>query len=239
MAAGRVLVYGGRGALGSVIVEHFKGKGWWVLNVDLFAHEKADENVLVKDASRPLQDQCNQILSDCQKSLGATNQLDAVLCVAGGWAGGNAASKDFAKNAELMLQQSAHSSIVASHLAAKCLRPGGLLQLTGAQPALGATPGMIGYGLAKATVHHMVGSLAAPKSGLPEGACVLAILPVTLDTPMNRKFMPDADHSTWTPLEFVADTLYTWTTEQEKRPKSGSLVQLLTKEGKTETVQSI
>ena len=28
---------------------------------------------------------------------------------------------------------------------------------------------------------------------------------VTLDTPMNRKFMPDADHSKWTPLDTVAE----------------------------------
>jgi len=28
---------------------------------------------------------------------------------------------------------------------------------------------------------------------------------VTLDTPMNRKWMPDADQTTWTPLEFVAE----------------------------------
>ena len=36
-------------------------------------------------------------------------------------------------------------------------------------------------------------SLACPGSGLPSDACTLGLLPVTLDTPMNRKFMPDAD----------------------------------------------
>ena len=36
-------------------------------------------------------------------------------------------------------------------------------------------------------------SLACPGSGLPSSACALGLLPVTLDTPMNRKFMPDAD----------------------------------------------
>ena len=39
------------------------------------------------------------------------------------------------------------------------------------------------------TIH----SLACPGSGLPSSACALGLLPVTLDTPMNRKFMPDAD----------------------------------------------
>ena len=39
----------------------------------------------------------------------------------------------------------------------------------GAKPALAGTPGMIGYGMAKAAVHQLVKSLAAKKSGLPEG----------------------------------------------------------------------
>jgi NAD(P)-dependent dehydrogenase (short-subunit alcohol dehydrogenase family) len=63
---------------------------------------------------------------------------------------------------------------------------------------------MIGYGMAKAAVHQLVRSLAAPGSGLTQDATVLAILPSTLDTPNNRKFMPAADTSTWTPLEVVA-----------------------------------
>lgn len=64
---------------------------------------------------------------------------------------------------------------------------------------------MIGYGMAKAAVHQLVKSLAAADSGLPNNSTVLAILPVTLDTPMNRKWMPKADHSTWTPMDFVAE----------------------------------
>lgn len=58
---------------------------------------------------------------------------------------------------------------------------------------------MIGYGAAKAAVHQMVKSLAAHDSGLPEKATALAILPVTLDTAMNRKWMPKADFSTYVP----------------------------------------
>lgn len=54
---------------------------------------------------------------------------------------------------------------------------------------------MIGYGLAKSAVHHLVKSLADKSSGLPDNSTVLAILPITLDTPMNRKWMPNADFS--------------------------------------------
>jgi dihydropteridine reductase len=64
---------------------------------------------------------------------------------------------------------------------------------------------MIGYGMAKSAVHHLTKSLAGQNSGLPAESLVVAILPITLDTPMNRKWMADADFSTWTPLQFVAE----------------------------------
>ena len=85
---------------------------------------------------------------------------------------------------------------------------GGLVTLPGAKPALGPTPGMIGYGMAKAAVHQLTKSLSTSDGGLPTGSLAVALLPVTLDTPMNRKWMPKADTSTWTPLEFVAELVF-------------------------------
>ena len=76
-------------------------------------------------------------------------KLDGIICVAGGWAGGSAKSKDFLKNSELMWKQSVESSLVATKLASKFLTEGGLLVLTGAQGAINPTPGMIAYGVAK------------------------------------------------------------------------------------------
>jgi dihydropteridine reductase len=124
-------------------------------------------------------------------------KIDAVLNMAGGWAGGAADSADFIKNADLMWKQSVWSSGISAALAAHHLKPGGCIVLPGAKPAIGGTPGMIGYGMAKAAVHQLVKSLASPKSGLPEGAFCAGLLPITLDTPMNRKFMPKADTSNW------------------------------------------
>ena len=52
---------------------------------------------------------------------------------------------------------------------------------------------------------------------------------------MNRKFMPDADHSKWTPLQFISDLLLKWS-EGTERPTNGSWVQLVTTEGETQLV---
>ncbi|XP_012692716.1 dihydropteridine reductase-like [Clupea harengus] len=230
-AANRVIVYGGRGALGSACVQYFKSKGWWVASIDIGANADANANVLVK-LSESFTEQAGQVTADIAQLLGDL-KVEAIVCVAGGWAGGNCSSTDLYKNTDLMWKQSVWTSTISSHLAALHLKPGGLLTLTGAKACLGGTPGMVGYGMAKAAVHQLCQSLAEPDSGLPSGATALAILPVTLDTPMNRKFMPDADFGSWTPLEYVAEMFFSWASGSA-RPASGSLMQLVTTGGKTE-----
>jgi len=135
-----------------------------------------------------------------------------------------------------MWKQSVWSSTISAALAAKHLKAGGCLVLPGAQPALNGTAGMMGYGMAKAAVHQLTKSLGSAKSGLPEDSTTLALLPITLDTPMNRKWMPKADTSTWTSLEFISDLLFQWASKSSQRPASGSLVQLVTKGGQTELI---
>ncbi|KAM9850197.1 quinoid dihydropteridine reductase a [Aulostomus maculatus] len=233
MAANRVIIYGGKGALGTKCVQHFKSKGWWVANIDLTANDEANENVIVK-LSESFSEQAGQVTADVGRLLGE-QKVDAILCVAGGWAGGNCSSKDLYKNTDLMWKQSVWTSTISSHLAALHLKHGGLLTLAGAKAALAGTGGMVGYGMAKAAVHQLCQSLAAKNSGMPSGAAAVAILPVTLDTPMNRKFMPDADFGSWTPLEYVAEIFFSWATGVD-RPASGSLVQLLTSGGETQAV---
>jgi len=231
--SGRVIVHGGKGALGSVIVNFFKSKNFWVGSIDLVENEAADANILVnRDADFVGQE--HQVLKEIEEILKG-EKLDAVICVAGGWAGGNA-TKDLAKNTDLMIKQSVWSSTISASLAAQYLKTGGVLTLTGAKPALGPTAGMIGYGMAKAAVHQLTKSLSSSGSGMPENSLVVSILPVTLDTPMNRKWMPNADFSTWTPLEFVAELFHAWIQNPKDRPANGSLLQLVTKESKTELV---
>ncbi|XP_059202370.1 quinoid dihydropteridine reductase a [Centropristis striata] len=231
MAANRVIVYGGRGALGSKCVQHFKSKGWWVASIDMAANEEANENVIVK-LCESFTEQAGQVTTDVAQLLGE-QKVDAILCVAGGWAGGSCSSKDLYKNTDLMWKQSVWTSTISSHLAAQHLKTDGLLTLAGAKAALSGTGGMVGYGMAKAAVHQLCQSLAAKNSGMPSGAAAVAILPVTLDTPMNRKFMPDADFGSWTPLEYIAEMFFNWATGVD-RPASGSLMQLVTSGGETQ-----
>ncbi|KAL6029862.1 hypothetical protein STEG23_037670 [Scotinomys teguina] len=173
--ARRVLVYGGRGALGSRCVQAFRARNWWVASIDVVENEEASASVIVK-MTDSFTEQADQVTAEVGKLLG-DQKVDAILCVAGGWAGGNAKSKSLFKNCDLMWKQSMWTSTISSHLATKHLKEGGLLTLAGAKAALDGTPGMIGYGMAKGAVHQLCQSLAGKNSGMPPGAAAIAVLP--------------------------------------------------------------
>ncbi|ODM89735.1 Dihydropteridine reductase [Orchesella cincta] len=217
----QLLVIGGRGALGQAIVRHFKEKNVWVASVDHGSNEEADLSLNIKrNELHTTLDQAQWIEQKLKESLqmdAATKTLDGIICVAGGWMGGNVATDDFLKSVDMMWKQSVESSVVAAYLARRFLKEGGLLVMTGAQAAAGPTPTMIGYGMAKAAVHHLIKSLAAEGSGLPRNCVVVGLLPRTLDTPNNRKFATgNEDYGSWTPLSHITGLLEKWLGSQNK-----------------------
>ena len=119
----RVLVYGGRGALGNACISHFKNSNWWVGNIDVAASDHADANITVNPEESWVQQEAS-VVQALQQVLGGGERVDAILCVAGGWAGGNAASKDLVKNADSMWKSSVWPSTITAHLGAQFLNEG-------------------------------------------------------------------------------------------------------------------
>jgi len=149
--------------------------------------------------------------------------FDAIICVSGGWKGGNIKSNDILTTSNVMFHANTLTSVLAGHAASKYLKKGGLLVLTGAQAAVGPTPDMIAYGISKAATHHLTKSLAVSKA-MPQGSIVTAICPLILDTQPNREAMPNADFSTWTNTQDVATILLSWAEGKGKLPQTGSLI---------------
>ncbi|CAF2095245.1 unnamed protein product [Rotaria magnacalcarata] len=228
----QIIVYGGRGALGDCLIRYFQSKNFKVTSIDLKQNERADVSITVSD-NDSLEKQAEFVSEQIQSSLNGES-VEAIFNVAGGWAGGNASHKDFIKNSEMVFKQSVNSTLIVASLASKYLKENGLLTFSGAAAALDATPGMIGYGAAKAATIHIGKSLAAPNSGMPKDSSILTIAPIILDTPMNHRSMPKADTSTWTPLEYIAELFYKWIDDPSSRPTNGSVVKLTTTGGNTE-----
>ncbi len=136
---------------------------------------------------------------------------------------------------ESMYRACIASSAASAHLASALLKPNGLLVFTGSAAALTSTPGMLGYGMAKAATHQLVSSLAAG-DGLPSGARTVAVLPGVIDTPGNRSGMPDADTSSWTPAATIAEQVLQWESLPDTAP-SGSMWEPVTNAGSTKWEQ--
>ena len=81
--SGRALIYGGRGGLGSVLVSHFKQKGWWICSVDILeGNEEADVNVIV-DPNIDWHSQEQHVVSSVEKHLPNEQKLDSIINMAG------------------------------------------------------------------------------------------------------------------------------------------------------------
>lgn len=221
----KVLVWGGCGALGRSVVSKFLGAGHAVVSVDLSASDSASRSVVL-----PREKSWGEQLAHAEAELKG-EQFSLVFCAAGGWSGGSIVSGGFVESVDRMLSFNVYSALQCSRIAASTLQAGGMLVLTGAAAATAGTQGMIAYGISKGATHQLVASMA---DHFGDKASVAAILPITVDTPANRAGMPDADTSSWTPPDYIADQLMAWTaTDGASRPKTGSLVKVVTEDNKS------
>jgi dihydropteridine reductase len=205
-----LLLIGGKGQLGSEIEKTFVSGDWKVHVLD-----KEDLDRFIKDDYTIDKELLNNSFHD--------SKFDAVINVAGGWAGGNIKSDNILQTLKAMYEANVLTSVFTGHMASKFLQEGGLLVLTGAQVAEGGTPEMISYGVSKAATHQLTKSLSG-SDAMPKNAIVTAICPLTLDTQANREAMPKADKSSWTPLHDVSSILFSWAERKGDLPKNGSLV---------------
>jgi NAD(P)-dependent dehydrogenase (short-subunit alcohol dehydrogenase family) len=100
-------------------------------------------------------------------------------------------------------------------------KPGGRIVNVAARPAVVPTGGMIAYSTSKAAVTSITQSLAEELK--PEGIWVNAVLPSSMDTPANRKALPNADFSKVPKVEEVARMILTLASP-ENAITSGALV---------------
>lgn len=193
------LVFGGCGALGKAVVKRLGQEGVKAISIDLLNNADAHRNILIRP-SWSLHEQ-SVVIRDGLKDILLKHKVSNVFCAAGGWKGGSIRDSDFlqvfADNHNVNLEP----ALLASYFGIKHLAPDGLLVLTGAAAALGPTPDMLAYGMAKSSSHYMVESIAKDEVVSKDNIAAVAILPQVIDTLTNRFAMPNADHTTWVKVE--------------------------------------
>jgi len=187
------------------------------------------------DANVVLAGDVNAQVTAMRAGLGG--KADAIVCAAGGWAGGNAGAPALAASLSSMSAMCLTPIFTTAALASSHLSAGGTVVLTGSAAALAPTPGMLAYGAVKAATHHVARSLAAPGSGLPEPSRVLCVCPMTIDTPSNRQWMVvGTDTGAWTHPSVIAGEVADWCeggAGAAGLPPSGTLMEVSTAGGKS------
>jgi NAD(P)-dependent dehydrogenase (short-subunit alcohol dehydrogenase family) len=192
-----IVVTGGFGVLGRAVGQQAAARGWQVALVDVAAAapaELADDEKLACFANADLTDE-TATLALFETIDAHFGGISALANVAGGfaWVPTEQAGPE---NWKTMFEMNLLTAVSASRAALPSLkRAKGSIVNIGAFAALKAAGGMAPYTAAKSGVHRLTEALADELRGT--GVRVNAVLPTIIDTPANRRDMPDADTAMW------------------------------------------
>ncbi|MEM9232807.1 MAG: SDR family NAD(P)-dependent oxidoreductase [Pseudomonadota bacterium] len=190
-----VLITGAGGSLGRAAMEAVEAQGGSVI---LFDRAFRDEDPGRSRFEIDLTDQ--KAVAETVSRIGP---FDAVFNIAGGFAMGTPASstddEDWAEMFRLNVD-TCRNMVKATVPVLKKSR--GAMVNVGAYAALSGKAEMGAYIASKSVVMRLTETLAEELRG--DGVNVNAVLPTILDTPANRKAMPDADPEDWVSLDRLA-----------------------------------
>jgi NAD(P)-dependent dehydrogenase (short-subunit alcohol dehydrogenase family) len=200
-----IIVTGGFGILGQAVAEAFSRQHDKVARVD-FAASAAKSVTGSLDLGGVNLTDVDATQDALDKVTAAHGGIDVLVNIAGGftWETLEGGSLDsWAKMQAMNLM----TNVTITKLALPALKAAGHGRIVniGAGAAVKAGMGMGAYTASKAGIHRLTEALAEELTG--SGVTVNAILPSIIDTPTNRKDMPDADYSQWVLPEAIADVI--------------------------------
>ena len=221
---GVLVVTGGFGVLGMALGKLAARTGWDVALVDRTQTVPAE----LAGAAGPITAFTGADLLDEAATqalftrIGAQlGGIDALANVAGGFTWITTEHAD-ASLWRSMQEMNVLTALSASRAALQALRNArGSIVNVGANAALRTASGMGPYTAAKAGVHRLTEALAEELR--PSGVRVNAVLPSIIDTPANRRDMPDADRSAWVAPEDLARVIL-FLASAEARAVNGALI---------------
>jgi len=200
LANSRVVITGAAGTLGQATAAKARQLGAHVIGLDIVAADSLGNT----DKYRQVDLMDRGATLDCFNSLGSINVL---INIAGGFAMGETAFEPAGEQWEQMFRINVDTMRNATMAAVPLLlaEGGGAIVNIGALGALSGQGAMSAYCCAKSSVMKLTESLSEELRH--KGVNVNAVLPSIIDTPPNRRDMPDADFSQWVSPGQLADVI--------------------------------
>ena len=205
-----VLITGAAGNLGRAVAQRFKAAGDRLALVDLHADALATaygeegDDLLLLGANLLKQEEANAAVA---RTIARFGRIDVLCNIAGGFRMGEAVHETsdgswdllFSLNARTVLHMA--RAVVPQMLA----RSSGKIVNVASFSAQQGAALMGAYTASKSVVMRLTEAMSGELK--VQGINVNCVMPTTLDTPENRKAMPDADPSQWVSTQDLAQVI--------------------------------
>jgi len=208
-----VMVTGAAGNLGRAVAQAFQAAGAKLVLVDRAADRlqrlfpdlvDSPNYFLATSVDMTDADAVEAMVDEAVKRFG---RVDVLVNTVGGFRAGTPVHETSFETWDFLLNLNARTVFTASRaIIPHMLREGsGRIVNVAARAALKGGARMAAYSVSKSGVMRLTESMAAELK--KDGINVNCVLPGTIDTPQNRKAMPNANHSRWVKPEAIADVI--------------------------------
>jgi NAD(P)-dependent dehydrogenase (short-subunit alcohol dehydrogenase family) len=212
-----VLITGANGGLGTAVSKAFEDSGATVIGVALHWPEPVPFLTLSVDLTTA--EGCDSMVEQALKH----GPVDALVHILGGFGGGQPVAETSDKTWDGMMTLNLRAGFCAMRAVLKPMTAAkyGRIVAVGSRTAVEPMPNYAAYSVSKAGLIALVRNVAAETKDL--GITANAVLPSTIDTPLNRQAIPKADFSRWVQPESIAKTLV-WLASREAGDVSGAVI---------------
>jgi len=206
------IITGGTGGLGKAVVSTFLNEGAGVFSTYVFKDELAEclglkeeygERLVYGKADVTKAKDMSKVVSRVIEKFG---RIDFLINIVGGFAMAKIVDTD-----ERTWNRMMNMNLKSVFICSKSVLPQMIKQKYGRIMNIAARPSLKGYATVGAYGASKAGVLNITQSMADELAeyniNVNAIIPGTINTPTNRKDMPDADHAKWVKPEEIAEVI--------------------------------
>jgi len=217
-----VLVTGANGGLGRSVTQAFLDAGATVIGTSrkIQQAEFQNPNFTAMPGDASTREGAKVLVGQV---VGRFGKLDVLAHTVGGFAGGKSIAETDDATFQQMMEMNLNTVFQMVRAALPALRQGGggRLIAIGSRAAMEPGAGVGAYSASKAAMVSLIKTVALENKDA--GVTANVILPGTMNTPTNRRFMPNADFSKWVQPSTVAQ-LMVWLAGDAGRDVNGAVI---------------